>query len=581
MPIRQLPARLANQIAAGEVVERPASVVKELVENSIDAGATELWIDIEQGGARRIRVRDNGSGIAQDELELALSRHATSKISTLDDLESIMSLGFRGEALASISSVSRLTLTSKPAAQSEAWQAFCEGRDMTVAVQPAAHPDGTTVDVEDLFFNTPARRKFMRTEKTEFGHVDEVVRRIALGCPQVRIHLSHNQRKARDYRPASNEKQHLQRLRMVAGRAFSEEALAISNEQAPWALHGWIATADCCRHQGDVQYIYVNGRMMKDKLLNHAIRQAYGETLPADRQPTYVLYLDVPARDVDVNVHPAKHEVRFHQARQVHDFVLHSIRQAMPSANTAEYDTDEGYQPPPRHFYAQPQTSAAADTTPVLSVGSASSSRSSHSPAQVEQAAASAYQALMTPAAAPAEVAQGEWQLLSLLQQRVLLLQQGDALALLEVATLHQQVERARLRKQLAQGLSGQPLLLPVQLSLDHALSDDCKQQLAQLGVQLKPVARERVVVMQVPALLRRSSIEASIPQLLKLLPEDRSIALMQHEPLLDWLSAQAIQDTYGDDEAKYWWQQSVQLQLTPRVRRLDWQAAVSGAPHG
>ncbi|MCR9922778.1 DNA mismatch repair endonuclease MutL [Vibrio sp. Vb2656] len=329
MTIKILPARLANQIAAGEVVERPASVIKELVENSLDSGATRIDIDIEKGGAKLIRVRDNGKGIAKDELGLALSRHATSKIHTLDDLEAIMSLGFRGEALASISSVSRLTLTSRPAAQEEAWSAYSEGRDMQVKLKPAAHPIGTTVEVLDLFFNTPARRKFLRTEKTEFAHIDELLKRIALSRFDVTINVRHNGKIIRQYRAAKNQLQTEKRIAAVCGNAFVRHMLRIELEHQGLNLHGWITTPEGARQQSDLQYCYVNGRMMRDKLINHAIRQSYEMSLKPDQFAAYVLFIELDPHQVDVNVHPAKHEVRFHQARLVHDFIYQALTDAL------------------------------------------------------------------------------------------------------------------------------------------------------------------------------------------------------------------------------------------------------------
>ncbi|MGP0895151.1 DNA mismatch repair endonuclease MutL, partial [Serratia sp. CY83726] len=332
MPIQVLPPQLANQIAAGEVVERPASVVKELVENSLDAGATRIDIDIERGGAKLIRIRDNGCGIGKDDLALALARHATSKISTLDDLEAIVSLGFRGEALASISSVSRLTLTSRTAEQSEAWQAYAEGREQAVTVKPAAHPVGSTLEVLDLFYNTPARRKFMRTEKTEFGHIDEVVRRIALARFDVAINLSHNGKLIRQYRAAKEESQHERRLGSICGPAFLQHALNIDWQHGDLSIRGWVADPAGARQLGEMQYCYVNCRMMRDRLINHAIRQAYQDQLKDDQQPAYVLYLEVDPHQVDVNVHPAKHEVRFHQARLVHDFIYQAVTTVLQQA---------------------------------------------------------------------------------------------------------------------------------------------------------------------------------------------------------------------------------------------------------
>ena len=336
MAIKILPARLANQIAAGEVVERPASVVKELVENSLDSGATRIDIDIEKGGAKLIRVRDNGKGIVKDELGLALSRHATSKIHTLDDLEAIMSLGFRGEALASISSVSRLTMTSRPAAQEQAWSAYSEGRDMKVKLQPTAHPIGTSVEVLDLFFNTPARRKFLRTEKTEFAHIDELLKRIALSRFDVTINVRHNGKMIRQYRAAKNQLQTEKRIAAVCGNAFVRNMLRIELEHQGLKLHGWITTPEGARQQSDLQYCYVNGRMMRDKLINHAIRQSYETSLKPDQFAAYVLFIELDPHQVDVNVHPAKHEVRFHQARLVHDFIYQALADALAQSSVID-----------------------------------------------------------------------------------------------------------------------------------------------------------------------------------------------------------------------------------------------------
>lgn len=325
MPIQILPAQLANQIAAGEVVERPASVVKELVENCLDAGATRIDIDIERGGEKRIRIRDNGCGIRKADLTLALARHATSKISSLDDLEAILSLGFRGEALASISAVSRLTLSSRTASQEEAWQTYAEGRDMEAVLKPTAHPIGTTVEVLDLFYNTPARRKFLRTEKTEFGHIDEVLRRIALARFDVTFNVNHNGKMVRQYRGVKQDGQRERRLAAICGAGFLQHALALNWQHGDLAIDGWVANPHSDQLTNDVQYCYVNGRMIRDKLITHAIRQAYQEQLNDNQQPAYILYLTIDPHQVDVNVHPAKHEVRFHQARLVHDFIFQAV----------------------------------------------------------------------------------------------------------------------------------------------------------------------------------------------------------------------------------------------------------------
>ncbi|MGF1872395.1 DNA mismatch repair endonuclease MutL [Photobacterium indicum] len=394
MPIQILPARLANQIAAGEVVERPASVVKELVENSLDAGATRIDIDIDKGGSRMIRIRDNGKGIAKDELGLALSRHATSKISSLDDLEAIVSLGFRGEALASISSVSRLTLTSRTATQEEAWSAYAEGRDMDVQLKPAAHPIGTTIEVLDLFFNTPARRKFLRTEKTEFNHIDELLKRIALSRFDVSITLRHNGKTIRQYRASQTQIQKERRLVSACGQSFLQHALAVELEHGDLKLSGWICTPQGSRSQNDVQYCYVNGRMMKDKLINHAIRQAYEANLASDQYSAYVLFIEVDPHQVDVNVHPAKHEVRFHQARLVHDFIYQGIQSALQQG---AMDDQQSYHAPQR---------ASAIATPYADTAS-ESVESAHSHQIAE--AAPALQAIADSPNYPNKAQPEEW----------------------------------------------------------------------------------------------------------------------------------------------------------------------------
>ncbi|MEH8069119.1 DNA mismatch repair endonuclease MutL [Gallibacterium anatis] len=341
MPIQILPPLLANQIAAGEVVERPASVVKELIENSLDAGADKIQIDIEQSGSRLIRIRDNGYGIAKAEIQLSLVRHATSKIATLDDLENILSLGFRGEALASISSVSRLTLTSRTAEQSEAWQVYAQGQEMDTTIVPASHPVGTTVEVENLFFNTPARRKFLRSDKTEFAHIDEVVKRIALAKPTVHFILTHNGKLIHQYKAANDTNSQLKRLAAICGNDFTEHALRIDWQYEEMHLQGWVAEPRFFRSQNDFNYSYVNGRMMKDKVILHAVRQAYADYLSPDQYPAFVLFLDLDPTLVDVNVHPTKHEVRFHQARLVHDFILQGVANALAQTSELFAQNDE------------------------------------------------------------------------------------------------------------------------------------------------------------------------------------------------------------------------------------------------
>ncbi|MCB1837961.1 MAG: DNA mismatch repair endonuclease MutL, partial [Alcanivoracaceae bacterium] len=327
--IQLLDSRLANQIAAGEVVERPASVVKELMENALDAGARQLQLDVEQGGVKLIRLRDDGSGIGKEDLPLALSRHATSKIRTLDDLEAIGSLGFRGEALAAISSVSRLTMTSATDDSAEAWQVQVEGRDMAPVLQPAAHPRGTTVEMRDLFFNTPARRRFLRQEKTEFNHLEEVFRRIALSEFETAFRLSHNQKVVHQLPAATTEQQRAQRVARLCGSAFVEQSVTVDFEHGGLRLHGWMGLPTFSRSQADLQYFFVNGRVIRDKVVSHAVRQAYSDVLYHGRHPAYVLFFELDPAQVDVNVHPTKHEVRFREQRMVHDFLFRTLHRAI------------------------------------------------------------------------------------------------------------------------------------------------------------------------------------------------------------------------------------------------------------
>jgi DNA mismatch repair protein MutL len=329
--IRPLPPELVNQIAAGEVIERPASVVKELVENSLDAGAQRIEIDIEQGGARLIRVRDDGGGIDTDDLPLAISAHATSKIATFDDLERVATLGFRGEALPSIASVSRFALTSRQRDGGNAWRIEVDGGKPRVAV-PAQHPPGTSVEVRDLFYNLPARRKFMRAERTEFSHIDELVKSIALARTGTEFRLSHNGKPVRMLKPVAGADDHARRVADVLGDEFPAHSLRVQHAAAGLRLAGWVGLPTASRAQADQQYFHVNGRLVRDRLVAHAVRQAYADVLFHGRHPAFVLFLELDPALVDVNVHPAKHEVRFREGRLVHDFLYRTLNDALSGA---------------------------------------------------------------------------------------------------------------------------------------------------------------------------------------------------------------------------------------------------------
>ncbi len=571
MPIRILPPILANQIAAGEVVERPSSVVKELVENSLDAGADRVEIDIDKGGAKLIRIRDNGCGVAKEELVLALSRHATSKVATLDDLEGINSLGFRGEALASISSVSRLTFTSRTAEQSEAWQAEAQGREMSVTIKPAAHPVGTTVEVVDLFFNTPARRKFMRSEKTEFAHIDELVRRIALSRFDATLILRHNGKVVRQYKGANTVPEQERRLAAVCGTPFMHHALAVESEHSDVRLWGWLATPEGARPQNDLQYTYVNGRMMRDKLINHAIRQAYDELLPPDRFAAYVLYIELDPRQVDVNVHPAKHEVRFHQARLVHDFIFQALFTALRREGVSTAHQEEPLAETLVELPVSPQIEYPGQAPRPEWYGAEHSYRA---PAQVREggaARASNYQPpeppgreamrgmgslLTTLPIATATVAepdtttvtpskQGGCRALTLVDQAYLLVERDNQLALLSLVRAERVLLRSWLLDAWGQGLAAQPLLLPVSFKLPKnliALVSEQERLLKRMGLELKSGGRDTMILTRVPALLRQTDLVRLLPELLQLIEGGSdSDAGQQAEVLCQWLVEQGI----------------------------------------
>ena len=531
MPIQILPARLANQIAAGEVVERPASVVKEIVENSLDSGATSIEIDIEKGGHKRILVRDNGSGIPHDELALALSRHATSKIAKLDDLEAICSLGFRGEALASISSVARLSLSSKPKEQAQAWQAHCEGRDMQVLLNPVAHPDGTSVDVVDLFFNTPARRKFLRAEKTEFTHIDEVVRRIALSRFDVSFSLKHNGKLLRKYPAVKAQGSELKRLGAICGKEFAEQCIELNSQYEQFELKGWLAQPEQTKTQGDFQYFYVNGRMMRDKLINHAVRQAFEGLIGADLHPAYVLYLIIEPNQVDVNVHPAKHEVRFHQGRLVHDFIYRALTDSLNQyfqlgQQQPSSEVNVLPQAQPNHDYIQPLQRPTTEThvderLPHYSGAGKQSSDSSNALANkgmaqhlvnsshVIKQSSKNYQQLMTPTqsvnSAPSSVGQtsmmpGQW--LQVTDKKILI-KVEQKFYLLETKVLHFSVMSTLYADTMP---VSQPLLMPISIKATADLLTQAKalyQPLLDNSVEIG-WTQNRIILRKVPAGLRQ-----------------------------------------------------------------------------
>lgn len=547
--IQLLSPRLANQIAAGEVVERPASVVKELVENALDAGASRVDVEIEQGGAKLIRVRDDGSGIEEADLPLALSRHATSKILTLDDLEAVASLGFRGEALASISSVSRLTLTSRTLQQEAAARVEVEGRDMDARISPAAHPVGTTVEVRDLFFNTPARRKFLRTEKTEFNHVEECVRRQALSRFDTGFTLRHNQRVVQSLRPAETDLDKERRIGSLCGQQFIDNAVVIDAEATGLRLWGWVALPTFSRSQADLQYFFVNGRVIRDKLVAHAVRQAYRDVLYNNRHPAFVLYLEVDPATVDVNVHPTKHEVRFRDGRLVHDFIFRTLHRALADVRPDDHLRGAAAQSFGREsVVVGPERSSGGFSAPGTSAPWPTQSRteaypsSPGQPPQHEWRASDQmafYQSLNEGGGVSTPVAQAEMPAASAsvtsprddaeepplgyaiaqLHGIYILAQSRAGLIVVDMHAAHERITYERMKRALAeQDLKSQPLLVPLSLAVSQkeaALTESHGEELQQLGLQIERIGPETLAVRQIPALLRGADTEQLVRDVL------------------------------------------------------------------
>lgn len=586
MTIEILPAQLANQIAAGEVVERPASVIKELIENSLDACATTISVDIEKGGIKKIRISDNGKGIAKNELKLALSRHATSKIKNLADLESIGSLGFRGEALASISSVARLTLTSKPIEQETAWQAHAEGRDMTVTIQPAAHSNGTTIEVKDLFFNTPARRKFLRTEKTEFAHIDEVIRRIALANFSVSFTLTHNGKIVRQYREAQTKAQKNKRVAMICGHKFIEHAVEIDCHHDNMILTGWLATPQFYRNQNDLSYCYVNGRMMRDKLLNHAIRQAYANLLPADTFPAFVLFFQLDNREVDVNVHPAKHEVRFHQSRYVHDFIF-SVCQKSLEEQSLIFSEDALSLPENTEQTTTPVIFSVSENIVISPKSDVETSRESEyqrpsyvQPLQqisdvaktsfnayrpsntgISSVAVKNYQQLMTPletvSADEISVSKDDKSDVSPVSYVkapgfAVITIEGH-LRVLSLFKLAEQINALKVDKSWQQGMISQPLLLPISLLLSDEQFDFVEQHqglIKESGIVLQLQSNKKIQVRQFPAMLRSKNVNECLLKIIDTLKEKSLLLALNKDHFIQAISQAMVNKEYNKDQA-------------------------------
>lgn len=494
--ILQLPSQLANQIAAGEVVERPASVVKELLENALDAGATQIDIDIQAGGTQLIRIRDNGSGIPQNELLLALSPHATSKIQTIDDLIHITSMGFRGEALASIASVSELVLTSY--FKDMAWS--IKAKEGHFDLTPASHPQGTTVEVNNLFYNTPARRKFLKAERTEYRHVEDVVKRIALARFDVAFNFRNEQRQVFSLPAAISHENKIQRLTRLINKDFIHAAVELNFENAGLKLSGWLAKGDYSRSQSDMQYFFVNGRMIRDKVITHAVRQAFQDSLYPGRFPVYVLQLEMDPEQVDVNVHPTKHEVRFRQARLIHDFLFHSLRQALSqhNENVISHNGTPLNSFPSSQRYNEYSSKNLHGSLSVAENAPVHSSFPVYSQFNTEHLSR------------PLGIA------LTKIKNDYLLAQNEQGILILQLPQARRFLIRQKISGDLAEkeNLVSMPVLIPFSVNLmvnAQTWLDKNTTRLRQFGFEFAALGEKQVMVRQVPALLQVKDIKQSI----------------------------------------------------------------------
>lgn len=506
MTIRQLPDTLINQIAAGEVVERPASVVKELVENALDAGARRIDIDLEEGGVRLVRIRDDGDGMAAGDLALAVCRHATSKIASLDDLEAVATLGFRGEALPSIASVSRFTLESRRDGDAHGASLQVEGGRLG-AVAPAPHPRGTTVVVRDLFYNVPARRKFLRTERTELSHIEEWLRALALARPDVELRVSHNGRASRRYRATDlvgddASQATPERLLETLGEEFAGNALRVDHAGAGLRLHGWIARPAYNRASTDQQYLYVNGRGVRDRNVAHAVKQAYSDVLFHGRHPAYVLFLELDPRGVDVNVHPAKHEVRFRESRLVHEFVRRTLEEALSGTRAG----------------AEAGAVVAASATP------AAMSHGMPQPQprlglQLDDARA-AYAALY---AAPPDSDDATLpplgNAIAQLHGIYILAESADGLVVVDMHAAHERIGYEKLKSAHdSAGVRSQPLLVPQQVAVSEREAEVAEREVAtlsELGFEVSRAGPQALMLRAVPALLAHGDTAALLRDVL------------------------------------------------------------------
>ena len=499
MTIQKLSPQLANQIAAGEVVERPASVLKELLENSLDSGATKIEIDIMHGGAKLIRVRDNGSGIPKEQLAVALERHATSKISRFDDLTTLGSFGFRGEALASISSVSRLTLTSC-VEQHDAWQVQVEGAQMNAYLEPAAHPCGTTVEVKDLFFNTPARRRFLKSEKTEFTHIEAWIKRCVIAHPRIEIQLTHHGKLVQRYKPVFDSEKFRIKLAQVCGKRFSEDAVELHCEHDSIALKGYVQTGVSPAHA--FQYVFLNGRVIRDRVLSHAIKQAFAQAF-IEESVSYVLMLVMDAKEFDINVHPAKYEVRFHQTRWVHDFLVEAITSGL--ASNIKYEASA-------YTYKKPTVDDFSPRIPIkqyqVHEPKSPTKYSSRNYAQTNGNHQPLLNALNHEAVTDVSYISDTSQA-PILEQRFFVVVWEESLRLLPIKQVAKHAYQRKFIEQFAQGMISQPLLIPISVILSEQEKKALTQHeslLTKIGFEWQ-ITSKKCVIKKAAALFKNNDI--------------------------------------------------------------------------
>ena len=572
--IHTLNPALANQIAAGEVIERPASVVKELLENSIDAGATELIIRVEQGGSTLIEIMDNGRGIHAEDLPLAVMRHATSKIQTAEDLHAIVSLGFRGEALASIAAVSRLTLTSSQADDGIGYQVEVNGTAFDhQEIQAVAAPKGTHIRVQDLFFNVPARRKFLKKPGTEFGHIEEIVRRLALTHFDIRFVLEHNQSIKLNLPIADSGELRFQRVQQLLGRAFTENAYWMDADSINMRLTGWLGHPSDARAQADLQYVYVNGRIVKDKTISHALRMAYDGILHGHQHAGYLLFLEVDPENIDVNVHPTKHEIRFLNQREVHEFVRHYAKETLSQFQTATADLSDAmkiaenqasmsvqprYQDPLQlHRRVEPEQAGEQAPSDVLTDFSSNQPQGVHYSAQPSRYQGSqqlnnalqSYLAPLRDASSAVDQAQSladftvqstkvdEHPLgiaIAQLHGIYVLAQNTEGLIIVDMHAAHERILLQQMKSawDKPEFWTSQQLLIPKVINITRMQAtrvEELKDQLARLGLEIDQYGDEQVIVRGVPAILHKANFEALVPELLNDLdPNDEAQGLLQ-----------------------------------------------------